>query len=269
MENEATTPATLDRWTIGAIAVVAWAVADLLHEGGGHGGTALLLGAHPTAFTSAYFNYDDEVPRLTMRLISAGGAVINVIVGLPLIALLRARLPPRWRLFVWLLAAFNLLTAFGYLLYSGVAGIGDFAAVIDGVPHALVWRIVEIVAGALLYFVAAPALLWPGLSPLVGAAGDRESRARTLTLLPYLVGGGTALASGALNPLGVRIMLISSVAASFGGASLLAWYFPVRAQKEPAGAPATLGIARSVGWLAAAAFTLAVFVGVFGRGLRF
>ncbi|HEY2742986.1 MAG TPA: hypothetical protein VGL86_00125, partial [Polyangia bacterium] len=165
METEAT---TLDRWTIGAIAIVAWAIADLTHEAGGHGGTALVLGVHPTALTSAYLQYTETVPALTMRLIAAGGAALNVIVGLPLVALSRARLPARWRFFVWLLAAYNLLTAFGYLLYSGVAGIGDFAAVINGVPHALVWRIVELVAGALFYFVATPALLWPGLRPFAG-----------------------------------------------------------------------------------------------------
>ena len=170
---------------------------------------------------------------------------------------------------MWLFAAYNLLTAFGYLLYSGVAGIGDFRAVIAGLPHALAWRIVEIGAGALLYFVVAPALLWPGLRPFVGAGADRESRARTLTLLPYLAGGTTAVLSGALNPLGVKIMLISSVAAAFGGTSLLAWYFAVRAKSQAVGTPPSLGIARSRAWLVAGAIALAVFIGVFGRGLRF
>lgn len=260
----------LDRWTIAAIAAVAWPLADMLHEGGGHGGTALLLGVKWTALTSAYFQYDEAAASVRdARLIAAGGAVLNVIVGLPMIALSRARLPSRWRFFVWLFAAYNLLTAFGYLCYSGVAGIGDFAAVIDGVPHALVWRIVEIVAGAGLYFVVAPALLWPGLQPFVGAGADREARARTLTLVPYLAGGTTSVLSGALNPLGWKIMLISSVAAAFGGTSLLAWYFGLRASRQPAGAPPSLGIARCRAWLVAAAIALAIFIGVLGRGLRF
>ncbi|HXU69487.1 MAG TPA: hypothetical protein VN947_09160 [Polyangia bacterium] len=267
MTEEAT---SLDRWTIAAIAALAWPLADMLHEGGGHGGTALLLGVKASALTSAYYQYADGAATVQQaRLIAAGGAVLNVIVGLPMVALSRARLPSRLRFFVWLFAAYNLLTAFGYLCYSGVAGIGDFAAVIDGVPHAHLWRVVEIVAGVLLYFVAAPALLWPGLRPFVGAGADREARARTLTLVPYLAGGVTSVLSGALNPLGVRIMLISSVAAAFGGTSLLAWYFPVRAERQPAGAPPALGIARGNGWLVAAAIAVAVFIGVFGRGLRF
>jgi hypothetical protein len=44
-----------------------------------------------------------------------------------------ATVPSTWRFFVWLLATLNLLTAFGYLLYSGIGGIGDWTNVIDGV----------------------------------------------------------------------------------------------------------------------------------------
>jgi hypothetical protein len=243
----------------------------MLHEGGGHGGTALLLGVHARELTSAYFNYADGASVRDVRLIAAGGAVLNVLVGVPLaLALPRLRaLAPALRFFLWLFAALNLLTAFGYLLYSGVAGIGDWAVVIDGLSHAVVLRVSEVLAGALLYFYVAPRLLWPGLAPFVGGGGDRERRARLLTLLPYLVGGATALASGALNPLGIRIMLISSVAAAFGGASLLAWYFPIHAARRPSAAPPSLGLARSHAWIAAAVVALALFVGVFGRGLRF
>jgi hypothetical protein len=53
MTEEAT---SLDRWTIAAIAALAWPLADMLHEGGGHGGTALLLGVKASALTSAYYS---------------------------------------------------------------------------------------------------------------------------------------------------------------------------------------------------------------------
>lgn len=261
---------TIDRWTLGAIAIAAWALADMLHEGAGHGGTALLLGIKAKALTSAYFSYADEtVSRGVMRLIAAGGSVLNVIVGVPLAFVARMKLPPRWRFFVWLLAAFNLLTAFGYLLYSGIAGIGDWRVVVDDLPHPILWRVGESLLGFVLYGMLAPRLLWPGLAPFVGAGADRVARARRLTLLPYLVAGCTSMASGALNPLGVKLMLISSVAAAFGGASLLAWYFPEHAEKLKAGAPPSLGIARSNAWIAVGAIAFLIFVGVFGRGLTF
>jgi hypothetical protein len=258
----------LDGLTIGAIAIVAWALADMLHEGLGHGGTALLVGARPTALTSSYFSYDEaSVSRFASRLISAGGSVVNVIVALPLLAII-GRLRGNARFFVWLLATLNLLTAFGYLCYSGVGGIGDWKAVIDGVPHETAWRVVEILVGGVCYFVLAPWLLWPGLRPFVGGGADRERRARRLTLVPYLVGGTTSVLSGMLNPLGLKIMLISSVAAAFGGASLLAWFFPQQAAREKSGEAPAMGVARSVGWMVAAGIAFALFVGVLGRGVR-
>lgn len=264
-------PADLDALTIGAIAVIAWALAAMLHEGAGHGGTAVLLGARAQALTSCYFSYaPSSVSAGAARLIAAGGSVATAIVGLPIaLALPRLRVSPALRLFLWLFAAFDLLTAFGYLMFSGIGGVGDWSAVIAGLPHALAWRGAEAIAGFLLYFWVAPRLLWPGLAPLAGAAADRERRARTLTLLPYLAAGGAAVAAGLRNPQGIRLVLISSVAASFGGASLLAWYFPLRARRSSEGAPASLGIARSRAWIVAAAVALAIFVGLFGRGLSF
>jgi hypothetical protein len=260
----------LDPWTIAAIAVVAWTVGDMIHEGGGHGGACLLVGGKPLVLTSAYFSYDEATTsRAAMRFVAAGGSVLNLLVGIPLVALARLRLPPSWRLFFWLLAAVNLLTAFGYLLFSSLGGIGDWRVVIDGLPHAGLWRVVEAIAGALLYFYVAPKLLWPGIAPFIGQGSEREARARRLTLLPYLVGGCTSVASGVFNPLGVKIVLISSVAASFGGTSLLAWFFGMWAARQHSGAPPTLGIARNRGWLVAAVIALAIFVGVFGRGVTF
>jgi hypothetical protein len=67
-------------------------------------------------------------------------------------------------------------------------------------------------------------------------------------------------------------VLISAVAASFGGTSLLAWY-PVLWARRTAGtspdADVPLGVPRSVGWLVAAAIVLTLFVGVLGPGIRF
>ena len=123
----------IDPATIVAISTLAYALANVVHEGFGHGGACILLGAHPTMFNAIFFSYDESTASDTVqRAISAAGSVVNVIVGLPLVVLLRsrARLSPRWRYFVWLFCAVNLLTAFGYLLYSGVGGIGDWARVV-------------------------------------------------------------------------------------------------------------------------------------------
>lgn len=261
----------LDVWTVAALTVVAWSISDMLHEGLGHGGMCLLVGAKPLVLTSAYFNFDEKTASSAgLRWIAAGGSLVNLLVGIPLLALLpRWRVPPEGRFFLWLVGAQNLLTAFGYLLYSGVGGIGDWAMVIKNLRHETLWRIAEVIVGAVLYFYVAPKLLLPGLAPYVGEAEDRHARATRLTLLPYLVGGATSVASGIFNPLGVEIVLISSVASAFGGTSLLAWFYRAYAPKPDSGRPPSLGISRSIGWMAAAVAALAIFVGVFGRGLKF
>lgn len=266
-----TTRRPLDAWTIAAVTVVAWSISAMLHEGLGHGGTCLLAGAKPLALTSAYFDFDEATASgVDLRWIAAGGTIVNVLVGLPLLLLLpRLRVSSTWRFFLWLAGAQNLLTGFGYLLFSAVGGVGDWAAVIAGLPHAMIWRIAMGIAGAVLYFYVAPRLLLPGLAPFAGEAADRHARARRLTLLPYLVGGATSVAAGAFNPLGIELVLMSSVAAAFGGASLLAWFYPAYARRTASGRPPSLAIPRSRGWMAAAAAALAIFVGVFGRGLRF
>jgi hypothetical protein len=262
-------PAEIDLPTVVAIAVVAYASANMVHEGLGHGGAALLLGARPTMLNAIFFNYDETtVSETGQRLISAAGSLVNLLVGLPLLALLpRVRSLP-CRYFLWLFAAVNLLTAFGYLLFSGIGGIGDWYRVIHDIPHIGLWRVAEVVAGAFLYFVVAPRLLMPPLDPWLGRdPGVRERRARTLSLIPYLAGGVTLCLAGILNPLGLKIVLISAVAASFGGTSLLAWYPPIPRPPASATPEPPLGLPRSTAWIAAAAIALLIFVFVFGPGI--
>ena len=266
----------LDPLTIAAIAIVAYALSNVVHEGLGHGGACLLVGGHPRQLTAVFFDGDLEgLPASAGRWVAAGGSLANLLFAAIARAALRM-IPPswgRWRFFLWLVLAVNLLQAFGYLLFSGIGGLGDWAAVVRDLQPAALWRLGLVVAGALLYFLVAPRLFMPELEPFVPAEqGERVARVRTLTLLPYLVGGATFVVAGALNPLGWVYVLISAVAASFGGTSLLAWY-PVLWARRTAGtspgADVPLGVPRSVGWLVAAAMTLVLFVGVLGPGIRF
>lgn len=266
----------LDPLTIAAIAVVAYALSNVVHEGLGHGGACLLVGGHPRQLTAVFFDGDLEgLPASAGRWVAAGGSLANLVAATVAWAALRM-IPAgwgRWRFFLWLVQAVNLLQAFGYLLFSGVGGLGDWAVVVRDLQPAALWRTGLVVAGAILYFLVAPRLFMPELEPFLPAERqERVARVRRLTLLPYLAGGATFVVAGALNPLGWIYVLISAVAASFGGTSLLAWY-PVLWARRTAGtspdADVTLGVPRSVGWLVAAAITLVVFVGVLGPGIRF
>jgi len=264
----------LDPWTVGAIAVVAYALSNVVHEGLGHGGACIVVGGHPRQLTAVFFDGSLEgLPPSAGRWVAAGGSLANLVAA----ALARAALrvtPAGWgrgRFFLSLVLGVNLLQAFGYLLFSGLGGIGDWAVVVRDLHPAVLWRFLLTVAGAVLYFLVAPRWIMPWLEPFLAAEPtERLARVRTLTLLPYLVGGATFVLAGVLNPLGWVYVLISAVAASFGGTSLLAWYPGLWARRTPVTSPEVpLGVPRSVGWLIAAAIALFVFVGVLGPGIRF
>src|SRR5262249_36058786 len=240
----------LDPWTVGAIAVVVYALSNIIHEGLGHGGACLAVRGHPRQLPAVFFDGAVEgLPPSAGRWVAAGGSLANLVAaGVARVAL---RLIPagwgRWRFFWWLLFSVNLLQAFGYLLFSGIGGIGDWAAVVRGFEPAGGWGLGLTVAGAGLYFVVAPRLLMPRLEAFLPAdPAERVARTRTLSLLPYLVGGVAFVLAGVLNPLGWLYVLISAMAASFGGTSLLAWYPVLWARRTPvAAAEVPLGVPRS------------------------
>ncbi len=264
----------LDPWTVGALAVVAYCIGNVVHEGLGHGGACVLVGGRPQELNAIFFECSIEgLPPAARRWLAAGGSIANLLVCVPAWSALQ-RLPRdagRGRAFAWLLLSVNLLTPFGYLLFSGLGSIGDWAVVIRGLEPTLAWRGALAVAGAVLYFLVAPRLLMPPLEPFLGAGTERrQARARTLALLPYLVGGLTFVLAGLLNPHGLYLVLISAAAASFGGTSLLAWYPALWARRPAASAESVpLGVPRSRAWLVAAAVTFILFVGILGPGVRF
>jgi hypothetical protein len=260
----------IDPLTVAAIAIVAYCASNVIHEGLGHGGACVLLHGKPEALNAIFFQCDpDSLSENASRLVSAGGSLANgFFAGLTTGALGSWKRNDSFRYFLWLFLAVNLLTPFGYLLFSGIGGLGDWADVIVGVRFHLAWRVVEVIGGALLYFVAAPLTLWPIFAGFLGAGDkpDRLRRARLLSLVPYFVGAATFLIAGMRNPYGVELVLISAAAASLGGTSLLAWFFVVRArQTDGSGSP--VSIPRSIPWILAGAITLLVFVNVLGPGI--
>ena len=103
----------------------------------------------------------------------------------------------------------------------------------------------------------------PELEPFLGAGAEtRATRSRTLTLVPYLVGGTLFVVAGLLKPHCVSLVLISAAAASFGGTSLLAWYRTVWTRRVPAvGRGPAARCAAERAWLLLGAVILGVFVG--------
>jgi hypothetical protein len=271
MTNAAQAPGNWrpDRPTVVAIAVLAYGLANIAHEGIGHGGACLLAGSKPLVLSSIHFECDEAaLTEGGRRLVAAGGTLLNLLLGgLALLALKAWRRGAHGQWFFWLLATLNLFQAAGYFLFSGIGNIGDWAAVISGLHPELAWRAGLTLAGGLAYVgIARAAAGW--LAPMIGGEG-RIARARRLAVPSYLAGGLLYCASSLFNPLGPALLFISAAAASFGGASGLLWFQEwLRGDRIPS-SPESIALGRRRGWLVAGALTALVFIGLLGPGIRF
>ena len=261
-----------DWLTVASLAILAYAAANVLHEGVGHGGACLLVGGTPQLLTSVDFECGtDGLTPLAARVVAASGTIVNLIAGaLAVLAYRRAAArEPAVRYLLWLFGTINVLTGFGYLLFSGVGRIGDWADVMTPVHPEWVWRVVLAAGGFGLYWIATERA-FASLALFVGGrASDRFADGRRIALLSYATGAILYGLAGALNPNGPRLLLISAAAASLGGTSGLWWgtNFLRRSAAEGADVAPTR-ITRDGRLVAAAVAAAFVFVCVLGPGIR-
>jgi hypothetical protein len=246
-----------DKLTIVSMAVVASAAATLVHEGVGHGLMAWLRGDVPTELTSNHLSslHPD-------RWVDAGGTLLNLLVGaVSLLASRVAKDRANLRYFFWIFAALNLLPGAGYFLFSGISGFGDWNEVIRGLPHQVALRIGMTVFGAVMY-VSTVWLLAVLVRPFVP---DRRTY-NTVGRLPYYAAGLFSCAAGAFDPLGVKLLLVSTIPAAFGGSSGLMWADSLLPRTTTG---RTLLVRREVAWWIAAVILGSSYIAVIGRGIQF
>ena len=267
-------PSVTDRLTLIAISALAYIAAISLHELLGHAAACLALGNRLTEVNAFYVNCD--YPRMSdagIRLFFVAGPVVSLIIGVVSLLVLR-RLPPQafaTKYFVWLLGSIALMAATGYLLFSGITGLGDFGTsrygVLYQVTPAGLWRIVITIAGIASYILIAY-ISARAMDRIIGGGGvERIRRARHLALTSYLTGGAVSVAIGLLNPLGLRIVVESAVASSLGASSGLLWMMQFLYWKTSSSAP-VLTFGRSWRWIATGGIATLVYALVFGPSLR-
>jgi hypothetical protein len=264
---ESSPPRLLDLWTVAAIAISATVITDFIHEGLGHGGFCVATGAQPLVLSTVHFQCSADT-----RLIAAGGTLANLVFGAVFWAAARAvKRAATWRYFFWLLMTLNLFDAGGYFLFSGIGNFGDWAAVVAGWQPQWAWRVGLVALGTVTYFLLFVPLCLRELRPHIGKDAEiRVSRARQLTVVPYLTGGVLSCAAGALNPVGPLLILVSAAAASFGGHSGLAWMWTLlHSPRIPSSELQMPEIERSPGWMVAAAVLALVFIAGLGPGVKF
>lgn len=252
---------TNSKATIISMAVLAIAASSLLHEGLGHGVTAWLRGDIPTALTSNHL--DDMRPD---RWVDAGGTLVNLGVGV--LAMFASKLSARrtnLRYFLWLLGCFNLMDGAGYFLFSGILGLGDWQEVIRGLPHYVALRIAMSFFGAALYLVVIK-LIARRLQPFCPDRTQHRSLYNTVGRLPYYAACAFYSLAGAFDPLGIKLLLLSTIPAAFGGNSGLMWadsFLPAVSSEPP------IIVTRAPAWWVAACVIGTAYILILGRGITF
>lgn len=255
-------PSADDVLTICAISVLAAIGSNVLHEGVGHGLTALLTGAKSGLLTTVAWSSASDT-----RLVAAGGTLVNLAAALAFWLALRsaklASMPMRY--FLLIACAFNLFTGTGYFFFSGVTDFGDWAAVISGLhPHWL-WRVLLVGLGAASYYASVLAV-GVGLVRYLGVPREQQRRLRKLTILPYFSAVVLLSIAGLLNPLGIQLLWQSALPATAGGQSGLLWLqYYIPRETEPKRRSEQL--VRDSRWITAAGILALVYIVVLGRGI--
>lgn len=259
-----------DRWTVAAVAVIAYVLADVGHEVVGHGIGYVLAGGRSGIFTTTRIIGDQRIGFAGSRVLDLGGPFGNLLfAGLGWVGQRVVRRPAgRVRLLLWLTMAFNLFWGVGYLMYSGVLDRGDWLALLPR-THLWIGRVVLVVVGWVLYRwsmrVVGLELGWIVSKGEVGW----EFRVRRLVLLSYFAGGLIACAGAVLDPRGYGEMVNSGAASSFLAAVGLL-FVPKLFERVPELNFIPEGVvARSIGWIVGAAAVSIFYIGVLGPGARF
>ena len=249
-------PSAHSKATIVSMAIVATGITVLLHEGLGHGVTSWLRGGIPIELTSNHLSSLHED-----RWVEAGGTLVNLAAGtLALLATPAAGARASLRYFCWLLAAHNLFSGTGYLMFSGIFGFGDWEQVIAGLPQQVLLRTAMSLVGLGLYVLVAW-LLAIAIRPFCSTRADYNVIGR----LPYLASCLFSCAAGILDPLGIKLLLESTIPAAFGGSSGMLWLDGMIPRPLP---QTSLLVPRQVAWWIFAAIFAAAYIVILGRGIE-
>lgn len=270
-----TVPSNFDRLTLVALSALAYIIAVALHEHLGHTLMCIMLGSHPTELGAFYVDCDYTVlSDLGIRLVAIAGPVVSFGIGLVSFYILRY-FPSRsftTNYFVWLLGSIGLMTASGYMLFSGISGIGDLGVTRDGVFYQVssewLLRMVLVIVGMASYFLVVRFAVRE-IDPFINGVGSMRIRyGRQLTLTSYLTGAAVYIIIGLFNPHGLIIVVVSAAASSLGATSGLLWMMRLLDRDRQVLKP-ELTIQRSWWWIALGGTVTLIYALILGPTLRF
>ncbi len=246
--------------TLLAIACAAFFVADVAHEGLGHGGMCVALGGRLRLLSTTYVNCS-----IRARSIDGAGPGVGIMVALLAWAWLRWVTPRsrNLRVFLCLTFAFTIFWNVGYMVYSGFLQRGDLEFVIAGLEPTSGWHIALLVCGIVLYAAAMRTL---GAMLVRNSADDEAGwRPQTFALVALVGAALLAAAGGTFDPRGYAIILTDAVPSALGSIGMV-WVGLVVQRRRPNLRVVT---PTSPGWIAVGLVCAAIFIALLGPGLRF
>ncbi len=263
-----------DKLTLISISALAYIAAVGLHEHLGHALMCEILGVHPTELGAFYVNFNKTgVSEFYIRLISLAGPVVSLLTGIVCFSIIRIRKPESSAgyYFIWLLGTLGLMSAAGYMFFSGFSGIGDLGTTPDGVfynvsPEWLI-RILLTVIGITAYILVIHFAVRIIDDHITGKGQERIKYVTRLAYTSYFTGAAVDILIGLLNPHGIVIVLTSAVAGSMGGTSGLLWMMQTLDRKREVTGPG-LVINRNWKWIFAGIIIVAAYAAIFGKTIK-
>ena len=245
--------------TLLAAACAAYLVADVAHEGLGHGGACLALGGKLILLSTTY-----EDCSIRSALIDGAGPVVGILVALLAWAWVRFAPPrsPAARVFLCLVFAFAAFWNVGYMVKSGLTDQGDWAFVIKGLEPSVAWHAGLTILGIVLYVLA---MRMSGAVMRTALASETSSmRPFGFALTAILVAGLLSAAAATFDPRGPATILTDALPSSLGSFGLV-WVGWTMNKRDPG---LRIAIPLSPGWIAAGFASAVFFIAVLGPGLR-
>lgn len=261
----------VDWLTVVAISAIAISFNVAFHEGV-HALTCLAVGGHLQEYSALYAECDSPT-EMHAKIVAGSAPTFNLIAGVFLWIILRnsRKQSSEIRFFLWLFMLMNWCYGAGYLMFSGIANIGDWAVVINGWEPSWLWRVLITVMGMLFYIVFIRLALGEFGKMVGGEADEQLERANKLWIASYLTSFVVVLLAGFTCPYGLLSLPVTAGLFGVLGALspflfMVRWFRTARFVKLP---KESLEIHRKWQWLLTSFIVVFIYVFILGRTLYF
>ncbi|GJM42649.1 MAG: hypothetical protein DHS20C20_29310 [Ardenticatenaceae bacterium] len=266
-----TKKATIDWLTTIAIAGIAISLTIAIHEGF-HALACIAVGGNLLEYSALHVQCS-VLPTAPDKFVAGSAAIGNILLGLAILAYLRSNSPKTSELkfFLWLFMLMNWMNGAGYLMFSGIANVADWAEVIQSWEPPWLWRTVLTVVGTGLYTL----FVWLALAELGKIIGGTEeeqiSRAVKLGLISYATAVFVVLGAGFFSPFGMSsLAVVAGLIGIVAGMSPLLWMMQwFRAKMFVKLQGQALAIQRQWRWIIVSVVVVLVYVVILGRTIYF